>query len=146
VKRRGCRLELEAARFTPGYLHSRVERIRVKGSEGAPAGVFEESFWRWLVERLGGMVEEARSGTNQLGGKGLRVCCWLLAELDPYCGGPFSTARKSASGGESTHVLRDRVMAKGAGSWRSFRIQHGPGWMPGADPLHCLLTARAKRD
>jgi hypothetical protein len=74
-------LEVEAARFTPGHLHSRVERIRVKGSEGAPAGVFEESFWRWLVERLGGMVEEGRSGTNQLGGKGLRVCCWLLAEL-----------------------------------------------------------------
>ena len=69
MKRRGCRLELEAARFTAGYLHSRVERIRVKGSEGAPAGVFEESFLCWLVERLGEMVEEGWSGTNQPAGE-----------------------------------------------------------------------------
>ena len=52
---------LEAARFTPGYLHSRVERIRVKGSEGAPERVFEESFCHLVGPGLVGMVQEYRT-------------------------------------------------------------------------------------
>ena len=64
MKRRGCQFGWKFRRFTPGYLHSRVERIRVKGSEGAAPRVFEESVWRFVDGALAGMVEEARAGQS----------------------------------------------------------------------------------